>query len=83
MASHELKTCDAVAGEAIEVFRLQPLLVAHLNAVRPALGQFAEKGIERRNEVAPVLEITGVEAGEFKHQHADVRTYGLQGAQER
>ena len=64
---------DPVAGKAVEVFLLEPLRVAHLDGVGPALGELGKEGVQRRNEIAALPVIGGVKAGEFKNEEADPR----------
>jgi hypothetical protein len=46
---------DVVAGETIKVFGLEPVLISHLDAVRPAFREIDEEWIQYRNEVLTML----------------------------
>lgn len=52
---------DSVAAEHGEVFGLQPVAVAQLDAVAPPGGQLAEKRIQVRRELPAMLLVRRVE----------------------
>lgn len=65
---------DSMPGQAIEVFAAQPLLVPHLNRIRPASMQSAKETIEGGDEIAAVLVVARPKARELEHEHADFAT---------
>src|SRR5579885_3156291 len=57
-------------------------MVTHFNAIWPAFGKPAKKGIQCRDEVAAMREIARVKPGKLKHQKADMRADGFTRLQE-
>jgi len=63
----------AVAGKAVEVFRLHPILVSHFDAIGPAFWEFGKESVQCGNEVTAMFIIRAIEPGELKHEEANMR----------
>ena len=63
---------DAMAGQTIEVFGLQRMLVAHFDGVWPAPRQRSKKLVQVGDKVAAMFVIAGIKAREFKHEQPDI-----------
>lgn len=74
---------DLVPGQALEVLRLEPVPVAHLDAVRPALRELAQECVQVRDEVPAMLGIRRPEPGKLEPHEADGQADGFSGLQER
>ncbi len=72
-----------MSGEAREIFWGQPILVAHLDAIRPTLGQVTEESVEIGDEISTSFVVGRMKAREFKNADSDLRPDGFARFQER
>jgi hypothetical protein len=71
-----------VRGQHCEVIRMEPVRVADLHRVAPALRGLREKGVEIRDEVPSVLILARLEMGKLEDERPDLVAHRLEPAQE-
>ena len=62
---------DPVPVQRLEVFRLQPRLVAQFDPVIPPLRNCAEELIQCGHKISALLEVRLVKCGEFENERPD------------
>ena len=68
---------DLMPGEALEVFRLEPIPISHLHPIRPAFRELPQELVQVGDEVAAMLVVCRPEPRELEHEQPNIGTHGL------